>query len=197
MSSETEKMNNLVISYQKGDPEAVNTLFRKVNPFIEDASRELESLVDNYTEFDCRITLKIKKLLETFDRKRERNFIGIVKTLIDYEKSDFITRRSRKLEEVSKESMEDPVNEEEGIQFGDHSEKVEDEILLKEKIALLAQGDLRKETILTEWTKDTEDSSISKLLAQLFGGKSESHRKFIQRFKSECAKRIQEEGLFA
>lgn len=202
LNIEREKLNRLAASYQEGNKEARDELFRKITPIIEKASSELERFTNNYTEFDCRILLKVKKLVETFDRRRERNFIGIVKTLVDREKTDFIRRRSRRLEEVSIDAMENPDGEEDlGFQFEDPLARVEeqvlDEELVKEKIALLAKDDPRRKTVLIEWSKGTNNTTISDLLAQIYGGKAETHRKFITRFRTDCQKALFDEELSA
>ena len=181
-----EEINSLVVSYQKGNEEAINDLFLAINPIIEKASNELDRIVLDVTKFDCRIIMKVKRLAETFSKERH-DFVAAVKAIVSNEKSDFINRRSRNLEEISYEFLAEPDGGEDslGYQFTDLSEDVEEEVLFKEKIALLAQGDSRKETILSQWTKGATDTSISELLAKHFGGKAESHRKFISRFKSE------------
>ncbi|MGN7387769.1 hypothetical protein [Sporosarcina sp. SAFN-015] len=57
----------------------------------------------------------------------------------------------------------------------------------KETISLLAQGDRRRNLVLNAWANGFTDSrEISSILADTLGGKSESHRKFITRFKTEC-----------
>lgn len=181
-----EEINSLVVSYQQGSEEALNDLFRAVNPIIEQASNELDRFVIDVTKFDCRVITKVKKLAETFSKERH-DFMAAVKAVISNEKADFAKRRSRHLEEISYEFLAEPDDGEDnlGYQFADYGEDVEEEVIFQEKIALLAQGDSRKEAILSQWTKGATDTSISELLAQQFGGKSDSHRKFITRFKSE------------
>lgn len=73
------------------------------------------------------------------------------------------------------------------IEFSDDLAVVDDALLVKEKIALLAKGDLKKRAILIAWSDGFyNDSALSELLAQLFGGKPESHRQAIKRFRSFC-----------
>lgn len=58
---------------------------------------------------------------------------------------------------------------------------------LKKKVALLAEGDSRKIFVLKAWTLGyTNDSEIASLLAQRFGGKADSYRKYIARFRTTC-----------
>src|SRR5699024_6440397 len=64
---------------------------------------------------------------------------------------------------------------------------VEDEVITKEMAALLAQDDRRKKVILGSWLDgNRNNASISRLLAQTFGGTVEAHRKFINRFRKDC-----------
>ena len=68
---------------------------------------------------------------------------------------------------------------------------VEGEVIAKEMTALLAQDDQRKLVILGSWTIGNDNNTeISRLLAQSVGGKIESHRKFIQRFRNECREKL-------
>ncbi len=64
---------------------------------------------------------------------------------------------------------------------------VELEAILNETTDLLAQGDRLKEEIVGLWVLGNEnDASISRSLARTFGGKAESHRKRITRFRQDC-----------
>ncbi|QIG62568.1 hypothetical protein [Sporosarcina phage Lietuvens] len=57
---------------------------------------------------------------------------------------------------------------------------------IKETITLLARSDRRKELILTLWADGCTDASkLSSILADTIGGKPETHRKSILRFKKE------------
>ena len=85
------------------------------------------------------------------------------------------------------------INDEEEMTFEptDVLANVEDEVLTKEMTALLAQDDQRKLVILGSWTIGNDNNTeISRLLAQSVGGKIESHRKFIQRFRNECREKL-------
>src|SRR5690606_27356238 len=68
---------------------------------------------------------------------------------------------------------------------------IDDGILVNEKIAFLAEGDSRKLAILNNWQHGYyNDSNTSAFLAKRFGGNSESHRKFINRFRTTCQKAL-------
>lgn len=179
-------VNALVVDYRDGNELALAEIFRKINPLIENASRIIEKVSDDPTKFDCRVLLKIKKAIEDPSIK---DFAGYVKTIIGNEKSDFLTRRKRKREDISMAAMEGDSDEDLGYQFKSSSD-TEQDVIFKDRVTLLAQGNPKKETILLQWSRGAEDKSISELLAQLYGGKAESHRKFVQRFKTECRSRL-------
>jgi hypothetical protein len=183
------QVNTLVAEYRDGNELALDEIFRKVNPFIENASMIIEKASDDVTKFDCRVLLKIKKAM---DDPSVRDFAGYVKTIIGNEKSDFLTRRKRKRKDLSMTSLEGDGDEELGYQFESTSNTVDD-VLFKEQVTLLAQGNRIKELILDQWSKGARDSSISVMLAHQFGGNSESHRKTIQRFRNDCKIRLDPE----
>lgn len=179
-------VNALVADYRSGNELALDEIFRMVNPLIESASRIIEKVSDDPTKFDCRVLLKINKALQDPNVK---DFAGYVKTIIGNERSDFLTRRKRKREDISMTALEGDSDEDLGYQFKSTAD-VEADVEFKERVTLLAQGDPRKKVILEQWSTGAEDKAISELLAQLFGGKSTGHRSFIKRFKTECRDRL-------
>src|SRR5690625_1545173 len=67
---------------------------------------------------------------------------------------------------------------------------VESEVLTKETIALLTQDD-RSKKILEAWSiGNTNNTEISRMLTHTLGGKTESHRKFIQRYEKDCREKL-------
>lgn len=65
----------------------------------------------------------------------------------------------------------------------------ESESEVQKEISVLANGDVKKEFILKAWANGlTNDLDLSRLLAQSLGGKAESHRKYIARFRANCQK---------
>lgn len=181
-----ERINKLAASYQDGNDRALSELFSAVNPLIEQASLEVEPFVEDFTKFDCRVVRNIEKLLETFDRATQ-DFYSAVKGVVNQDKARFIRRNSRKRnEDVMFSALEGQSEEDLGLQFEAANTDPEDEIMYRERVTLLAQGDPKKELVLSQWSKGAEDKSISELLAQRYGGLAESHRKFITRFKTDC-----------
>lgn len=178
-------LNSLVDSYQNGDELALVGIFDAVNPLIEKASSELELLVDNYAKFDCRIVMKVKRLIETFDIDKH-DFLSAVKAIIGNEKAFLINRSKNKPARISKEKMEEGRDGEVGIELRSQYISVEDQVIFREKITLLAQGDERKTIILNQWLRGATDVSISQLLAQRFGGEVNTQWVFLKRFKKKC-----------
>ncbi len=183
------QVNALVQDYRNGNELALDDIFRKVNPLIENASRIVEKVSDDPTKFDCRVLLRIKRALTDPDVK---DFAGYVKTIIGNEKSDFLTRRKRKREDISMTALEGDGDEDLGYQF-QSKDDTENYVEFKERVTLLAQGNPKKETILKQWSRGAEDKAISELLAQLYGGKASGHRSFIKRFKTECRNKLASE----
>lgn len=68
---------------------------------------------------------------------------------------------------------------------------VESEVINKETVTLLAEGDCRRKKVLEGWALgNTNDSQISRSLARSFGGNADSHRKFVQRFRTSCQDKL-------
>lgn len=87
-------------------------------------------------------------------------------------------------EETSYE-IKDVLANVENIVIGNHA--------VKEKVALLAQGDYRKETVLNAWINgNTNDSEISRALACAIGGNESGHRSFVKRFRTHCRQQLNE-----
>ncbi|MBS4195377.1 hypothetical protein [Lederbergia citri] len=69
--------------------------------------------------------------------------------------------------------------------------QVVSEIRQKEIATFLAEGDDFKVAILNAWADGYEnESELSRVLANSFGGKSSYIRRQIQRFRKECKKRL-------
>jgi hypothetical protein len=180
-----QQLNSLVASYKEGDNLALSKLFSEIHPLIERASLEVEPFVDNFTKFDCRVITEVKRQIDTFEHGKH-DFLATVKTIISQSKARFIKRNSRNKEAyVSMTSLEGDGDENLGYQFKSLA-STEGDVLFKEQAALLAQGNPIKKFIIDQWSKGADNKSISEMLAHRFGGKSESHRKTIQRFKNDC-----------
>jgi hypothetical protein len=192
-----QHINQMVLAYQNGDDTAMSDIFNAINPMIEKASREIEPFVEDFTKFDCRMVKKVQRLIQNFEYGKH-DFLAAVKAIISKDKAQYIRRNTRKSEGyVSMTVLEGGNKSEEGEESLGYQFKSKDntehDVEFKERVTLLAQGNPKKETILLQWSRGAEDKAISELLAQLYGGKAESHRKFIQRFKTECRDRLASE----
>src|SRR5699024_2615715 len=108
-------------------------------------------------------------------RRAEARHLKITK----YERPDFFSEVGTTGKEEGEEVLD--------FEHEDVLADVEKEVMVKEMTALLAQDDHRKKMILGSWSDGNDNNStISNLLAQTLGGKSESHRKYIQRFRKDC-----------
>lgn len=131
-----------------------------------------------------------KYLLEGEHRKRNKRFLRrlVFEKVITWSKL-------YKREEVvyfSDMALDDEEGNKEEFEPEDVLANIEGMLELEEKqkemVTLLAQNDHRRKLILTAWTKGfTNNLELSGILADTLGGKSESHRKFIQRFENEVA----------
>ena len=64
------------------------------------------------------------------------------------------------------------------------------DLIAKEMAALLAQDD-RDKMIVDMWADGyTNDSEISRALARSFGGNANSYRRYIQRFRQSCQRKL-------
>lgn len=189
-------MNILVERYKAGDTSALDSLFTMFAPIIERHSEQIWYKIENQAEFECRCIRQIEKALHNFDTKR-----GKLKTLITgvilKEKADYLARRTRKLVTMT---MDKPVyidkdGEEIEFEVEDVLANVEAGVIeresVDEKAALLAKGDSRRLAILTAWTNgEFNDLELARVLAHSFGGKIDSHRTFVKRFRIECQERL-------
>ncbi|MDQ0168714.1 hypothetical protein J2T19_000151 [Paenibacillus tundrae] len=68
---------------------------------------------------------------------------------------------------------------------------VDKDLMYNERITGLAAGDSKKLAILKAWSEPGHSvTATAQELALLFGGKAESHRKSITRFRSDCQKAL-------
>lgn len=171
----SEKFNRLVLAAESG---AIK--------YVTMESERIAHLITDMTSFEQRCYEKIGKALEKFaDNGRQKK--ALIQRIIKQERSYFLKEHSLR-DEVAIEA----INEEATVwEPEDTLASVEGEVLLKEKAALLAQDDPRKTLILDTWIRGcTNDTEISTLLAQRFGGNARSHCRFIQRFRSNCQREL-------
>ncbi|MGE9877916.1 hypothetical protein [Bacillus velezensis] len=155
-------------------------------PYVLRESDRIAHLIPDLTSFEQECYQAIGRALERYlDNGREKKAL-IQRTIRQVKARVLRNRRSR--DEIAIEA----INEEGTVwEPEDTLASVEGTVLLKEKVALLAQDDERKKLILDTWIRGcTNDTEVSTLLAQRFGGNAPSHRKFIQRFRSNCQREL-------
>lgn len=68
---------------------------------------------------------------------------------------------------------------------------IDSQLIVKEEIALLAEGNLKRRFILKQWTYgENNDTNIARLLAQYCEGEVSTHIKYVQRFRARCRKAL-------
>ncbi|MED1742042.1 hypothetical protein P4U97_21530 [Bacillus swezeyi] len=155
-------------------------------PFVIKESSKIAHLIPDFTSFEQECYQEIGRALERH-RSNGRDKKALIRFAIREVKYRVLKNRKLRSDSYFEQHTEgervwEPV---------DVLADVEGEVLLKEKIALLAQDDPRKKTILAIWNRGcTNDSEISSLLAERFGGNPESHRKFIRRFRVHCQNQL-------
>jgi hypothetical protein len=188
--SKTEKLNQLATQAQLGSDDARRKIYSYYLPIIEERASRIWYLINNEAAFVAYCQRLLESAIMKYDRSRG-SFDSQVKIRLRDAQRFFIKDRGRKRRAlgmvdlgVLADHKDDGTLE---YRIKDALASVEDELLVKEKIALLAKGDSRKKAILLAWSDGFyNDSALSELLAQLFGGKPESHRQAIKRFRSFC-----------
>lgn len=169
---------------KQGDDTAMWGIILHFQRYIHRLSERNRNLIRSQAEFEEDCFKRVREAVDTYEPGRG-SFSSHVQAKI-YERLNRWKKRhldrSRCLEVIS-------ITNREGVdlEFEDDLAVVDSSYSLNERIAILADGDSRKLAILSEWTNpDPNDSNIAKLLAQRHGGNSESHRKFINRFRTRC-----------
>jgi DNA-directed RNA polymerase specialized sigma subunit len=186
-----KQLNRLATSAKLGCPEAKDELLRHYIPIIERLSKSIWYYIEDTDAFETYCYKRLEDAIKRFDPSRG-SFSWQMQFRLRQAKSHFLKNRGRKLKQIQSlddlgEVSDSKTKRKEYFEPIDDLAVVEDELLVKEKIALLAKGDSRKKAILLAWSDGFyNDSALSELLAQLFGGKPESHRQAIKRFRSFC-----------
>ncbi|MCY7630356.1 hypothetical protein MH206_15095 [Bacillus altitudinis] len=149
-------------------------------PYIHHESERIAGSVPDQTSFEQRTLLSVGYWLDRY-RENGRDKRALIQRIIKRESITYL-KQTRKRVVIAIDDSWEPQ---------DVLADVEGAILLKEKTALLAQGDLRKEMILKNWSRGcTNNTEIAMLLAQHFGGNIEGNRKYIQRFRLKCQREL-------
>ena len=168
---------------------------RWLNDFV--SNRVARTRVTNQNLLEDRIHKQLDKYLTKYEgaHKHRNKLRKIVNDEIASSEKLYRLERTETFSEISAvndfgESIEyEPV---------DALASVEESVLEKssvtERIRSLATTD-SEEFVLNAWINGKSDSEIARELALHIGGKSQSTRKTVQRFKTKCQKRLIEECL--
>lgn len=176
-------METLEIIYN--DSKVINYLRRKVD--------DVSSLITNVEKLEQRI---YNQLVKYYEFKTKRSFARI-RYLIDRE-IDFVKKEYRLQESTVFSSLAITNDFGESQEFEPHDilANVEDAAILsverasiRKKIAGLASNDFENFT-LNAWATGMSDSEISRTLASRFGGKFDTYRKNVQRFRAVCQRKL-------
>ena len=122
---------------------------------------------------------------------------GIATRIVDRAEAWYMKHRKRDeitsieaLAGVDEEGNEAPIDIVDVL--ADVENEVVDKDFINKKVALLAEDDSRRLAILKAWAYDEiSDVKLAKVLAGTFTKTAETgHRRFIQRFRTECQKRL-------
>jgi hypothetical protein len=185
------EINNLAVNAKNGCEKSKETLLNIFLCLIYKESEIIWYKIKNFVKFEEDCLNKINWSIANLDEGNIRSFYWMSVKTIRRVRNDHLKRNKRdhtKFTSIEAFKQKKENEDKEYIfEVEDVLADVEQEVLLKEKVALLAEGDSRKLAIINEWIKGCySDTDIAELLAQRFGGKSESHRKYIQRFRSTC-----------
>lgn len=158
---------------------------------IHTLSDKNRNAIRDIAKFEEGCFRRIEYAVTTYNGSKSRFFSFVFRTLTRYLSSERERYRYyRRGFETIGMSYRNEDGEEVEIEIVDILADVENEVLNGtevEKIALLAEGDPRRLAVLNAWKQGCyNDSDLALLLAKQHGGKSESHRKFISRFRAKC-----------
>jgi len=182
------QLNKLVDKAKEGCVEARDEVLRFFIPIVQRISQNIWHLLRDQSSFEQKCYRTLLREMSRFDTSR-----GVFHDFILWKfrgiKSDYIKNHGIRRERLSSIEALASASEDgkKGFDIKDDLAIVESEPLLNEKVALLAEGDPRKLSVLNVWKLGFyNDSDTALLLAERHGGNSESQRKFITRFKTKC-----------
>ncbi|WP_068792805.1 hypothetical protein [Brevibacillus laterosporus] len=181
----------IAIAAQKGCEKSKELVYKDFIPIINDYVNRNWYKVQNEASLTKELIDALDQAIKDFDVEKG-SFSRLARFNLERCFRKFIKRR--KYNRTDNIPLEREIDDEGNTiidTLADVFRETEQEMIIKEsineKIALLAKGDSRKKAILLAWSDGFyNDSALSELLAQLFGGKPDSHRRSITRFRSFC-----------
>lgn len=160
--------------------------YPKVVEIVERIGNTIWHKIPDLTSFEHTCFVEIGKELEKGDVK---SIEGLASYIVNRTAARHVNRSRYESPTIFSAMSSDIKNEGEDIEYEpeDVLANVEKEVLMKEMTDLLAQGDHRKKVIFGQWLNGASNyAEIARLLAQTLGGKEDTHRKAINRFRKEC-----------
>lgn len=164
--------------------------------FIYQTSDKIRNKITNQASFEDRCMGKLGKYLLQ-DKSRVKNKKYLMNMVIK-EAHEAVNTRNKKEFYNTFSELTSSNNDDDEIIFEpeDVLADVEGEMLQKEMITVLADGNHRKELILKLWSCGGYNGvEIARMLAHTFGGNPESHRKTITRLRTDCINRIEKMSM--
>lgn len=157
--------------------------------YLRKRVEDVSSAITNTEKLEASIFAQLTDYLATGSSNFRR-----IKYLVDREIKRALNQyRTEKVVLISTLSSSDDFGESSEFDPQDVLANVEDAVVQKsslhEKIAGLASDD-REFFTLKAWSNGSNDAEISRSLADHFGGNSNSHRRFIQRFREKCQRKL-------
>ena len=159
--------------------------------YINDMSDRYRNIITNTARMEELAFNRVSRYVDGDKEKlkHRRVLIRLVNEVRKQHETEYKTEHYMLFNELeSNEDEEGQVIEFEPL---DVLANVESEVIRNETIALLAEGDRIKSMVLQSWSDGNDNNaSISRTLASTFGGNAESHRRAVNRFRTECRKQL-------
>lgn len=186
------QLNSAAIAAQSGDQEAMWRIKQHFHRFITNLSDANRNRIASQESFESQCFNLIEdKVLRYCPGKDNLEWIIRVSFYKRLKRSkDRFTAKTKGVELSALPYLTyDDGHEEELLK--DDLAIVDSDYLLNERVTDLAAGDSLRLVILNSWIESTyNDSETARMLAHQYGGNTESYRKKIQRFKTECQKAL-------
>ncbi|PPA87937.1 hypothetical protein C4A76_10705 [Brevibacillus laterosporus] len=184
-------LDDIALNAKKGCQKSKRLIYKEFIPIINCYVRENWFKVENEATLTKRLLDRLECAIEDY-RVEKGAFRGFAKKNLERTFRDYI--KSRRFKRTNTIPIHKKIDDDKNtiidvlpdVSANTESDLIEKESVI-EKIALLAKGDPRKKAILLAWSDGFyNDLALSELLAQLFGGKPNSHRQTIKRFRTFC-----------
>ncbi|MEV2914935.1 hypothetical protein ABNB74_16810 [Paenibacillus larvae] len=182
------KLNTLALKAKLGCEESLWKIKAELIGEIHKMSNHNWHSIRNEAKFEESCFTRIDSAVRAFD-PRKGNFYNLAMFKINsclkesrkrFSETPVVISLSEKRSEIELEST-----------VIDDSAVIDDGLMVNEKIALLAEGDPRKEMILKLWASGIDETKyIARVIAKNCGGKISSNRTYTHRFRARCRKTL-------